>query len=57
MNIETLCDAVKGSLEGLRLSGCKYEGHTWVEKFQKNLADILNGTSRLNPPDAQKETG
>ena len=44
MNIETLCNVVKDSLERLRLSGYKYEGHTWVEKFQKNLTDILNET-------------
>lgn len=45
MDVETLCDATKDSLERLRLSGCKYEGHTWVEEFQKNLADILSGSS------------
>ena len=45
MNVETLCDAVKGCIEKLRLSECKYEGHVWVEVFQKNLAEILNGSS------------
>ena len=44
MNIESLCAAIKDTLNELKGTGESFKGHSWVDEFQETLTGNLNDT-------------
>ena len=46
MNIESLCSAIKDTLDELKRSGLSFKGHSWVDSFQRILIQKLENTTK-----------
>ena len=46
MSIESLCSAIKDALDELKRAGESFRGHSWVDRFQRILAQNLKNTDK-----------